>query len=569
MNAEKNDELNLSTLRVEDLQLLHSISQENRKEFIRFIDSLKIPKLSAVDWWITAPVSRNPYASDLYLHLCLILLVKKRLSSGAHFQTIVAPSKAMAKALRNIPELKKVKIRYAIKVRRSLPFRWIRETVNNVRFVFRTFFALRNAGTHPLGPIFLVGTYIYPASFKNGIFHDRHFPQIFETLLKQNNSSLWFFPTFYDIIDYHKIVDEMQKSGLHFLIREKYLKINDYLFALMHPLRVLLKRKKISLFKGLDISSLVLSDLYRNLCYGFSINGLLNYRFAFRLAQAGVQLQGILDWYENQSHSRGWILGSHRFYPNVKITGYLGFPLMPGYLCIYPTPREVQERVIPDEIGVIGSGYIEMLKEFINQEIVFSAPALRFRNLWDTWSDRACKERLIVGIALPVVENTAEEMLQMVYESLKLCDDGLKVTFLVKGHPAVRTERLKEISNRYLNGYSYSISESTFTEFAHTIDLMIGTASSTCFESIIMGISTIILANRHGFSIYPVLPDVPQELAMVCFSVEELKNALIEIIDRGTNRKSWEQKGQVLRDKYCHPVSTETIDSFLKRIGIL
>ena len=89
-----------------------------------------------------------------------------------------------------------------------------------------------------------------------------------------------------------------------------------------------------------------------------SIEGLLRYRFARRLKEAGVKLKRIVEWFENQEIDHGAVSGWLTFHPDTKVVGYQGFLASNNYLCMFPLEVERALGLLPHVVGVMGPALV-------------------------------------------------------------------------------------------------------------------------------------------------------------------------------------------------------------------
>ncbi|GAH39931.1 unnamed protein product, partial [marine sediment metagenome] len=238
----------------------------------------------------------------------------------------------------------------------------------------------------------------------------------------------------YGIKKYKKVFAEMRKSKQNFLVKEDYLEFKDYLFALLYPLRVNKLKIKYKDFSGLDIYPLVREEMANDRVSHSSIYSLLNYRFSRRLKENGVKLRIIINWFENQIIDHGFNSGFRKYYPESKLIGYLGVPLLDNYLSLFPTEQERICAVIPKEINVIGKGYINMVKEFCPDLQVKVAPAFRYSKVWNKRNYFPDKYKCSILVALPILTDESDEIIDIVLEAahsinIKNC------IFKIKLHP--------------------------------------------------------------------------------------------------------------------------------------
>jgi hypothetical protein len=345
-----------------------------------------------------------------------LLVLKNKIEEGDYYNEIIVDSLALKKAI------EKNYYKYHFKVNSkgiSTPHSYLRK-INSYFKVFKQILsrllAARLTSKYKRivktdRTLTLLDVFIFSNSFSGGIYLDRYYPKLLEYLDSNEKESTYYVPTFYGIKNYRKIFTELRKSQQNFLIKEYYLKLGDYLFALLYPFRLNKLKIKYRDFLGLDIYPLIKEEMANDRVSHSSIYSLLNYRFSARLKESGVKLRVIVNWFENQVIDHGFNSGFRKYYPESKLIGYLGAPLLKNYLSLFPTEQERICAVIPEEINVIGNGYINMVKEFCPDLQVKIAPAFRYSEVWNRRNYFPDKNKLSILVALPILIGESDEIM--------------------------------------------------------------------------------------------------------------------------------------------------------------
>jgi len=315
-------------------------------------------------------------------------------------------------------------------------------------------------------------------------------------------------------------------------------------------------------FKGFDISPLIKEEISNDKVSNSSISGLLNYRFVKRLNYSGIKVKTFINWFENQSIDHGYNIGFRENYPEVNLIGYLGFPPQNNYLSLYPTEQERLFKVIPKEVKVIGSGYINMVKQFCSDLTVKTAPALRHVNIWNERKIYPEKGKFVLLIALPIITSESDEMINLVSDSAKLIGiDNL--FFQIKPHP---TQDLKILKNKWSEKLmpNFDFISGDFNTCIESANILISSTSSACLETIAKGIPVIVIASKSGLTQLVIPGEIKQDIWKLCYSSEDMRKAILFYMNKENNiNKDYEKIGLEVRKKYFEPVTKKSVRSFL------
>jgi hypothetical protein len=388
---------------------------------------------------------------------------------------------------------------------------------------------------------------------------------LIDNLTKKERETIFFVPTWFGMRwrDINSILREVRGSERNFLLKEDYLKGQDYLYAGMHFFRVrhLCKKSRSLYFSGMDIFPLVREEIKSAVGFGQGFWALLNYRFAFRLKKRSVQLRLVIDWFENQGIDKGWNFGFRTFFPKIRTKGYQGFYATDYYMCICPIKAEAEGMVIPDEIAVIGKGAIRTALKYYSDFPVSVAPAFRFQHLWKEREHRKNLDRYVILVALPIVIKDAIMILKILLKIAKFLERDIQVW--IKPHPTTSVDSIKTKLNSELPE-NFQFVKGDFFDHLGQADLLISTMSSTCLETLAKGIPVVIIGNDTGLTYNPVPSSIDSDIWRLCYGPQELaeairfyKNRTIEQVQRH------EEQGRRIKENYFEPATREGIRRFL------
>ena len=568
--------IDLDNLTPELNALFNDSASEIRNEFNALIEQLSLPNVRNIDWIVSTLASRNKYFSPLFIRCCRLAFVKRLIDDGHNVREIVLADRPLAELLqahfrqqgRNIAV--RCTERFLARGRRLI--RPIRQyAVASVLLCLRCLGRSRawHSRTMPSEPIVLIDTFVLnnggdEGGIVNDAYKDRYYSGLWEQLTDEEKRQVFFVPTIVGFRNPWRAFNSIRRVNFPFLISDDYLTVGDYLYILGYPFRALMLDLPDVAFRGFDLTN-VINQERSSTCTDFiSLLGLLNYRFADRLAQHHVRVRLLIDWYENQVMDRGMIVGFHRFHSATKIVGYQGY-VIATTLHIYTHPNRTEQigQAVPDVVAVTGRGLVEDIREFCPDVCVDVAPGFRFQKLWrkrELWPDSL---RFTVLVALPInLDDSAHILRELTNDPGMLEDPNLR--FAVKPHPTNNPQQIR----RLLPGTwpeSLEILTGDFHDCLEKSNLLITNASSVSLEALAKGVPVIVIAPATGILQNPIPKAIDPNLWAVCGNAVEL----VEQVRRFQKRKSVTsdgiaQTGEELRREYFEPVTRLTVASFLE-----
>jgi len=560
--------LDISNLSLKNIKILNNISNNIKKDFNALTEELLNSTDKSIYWLVNSTTSRNPYWSNIYLNICYLVLIKQLLKENSAIEKIIVPNSELKKVL--IDYLKRNKISIKVISNQSLrkkiknkmrPF--YNFLVNIYRFILMWISRdKRRKESIPTDhKITLIDTFFLSSMFKNGKYSDRYYNGLLEYLSDDEKKSIYFVPLILVKTGFKKIIKIAEKSNINFLFKEDYLKLSDYFFALVGPFKIRRINFNKFKFKDFNIGPVLQSDFRYHIFE--SVFSILNYRFFRRLKENKVKLRLVVNWFENQPIDHGFNKGIKDFYPETYSIGYQGYIKATDYnFYIQPTKYENENGIIPDAIAVVGDGLKKQIKIFCSKLNVITAPAFRFKGIWDLKEIHKIDGKKIVLVALPITIKESIEILELVINAVKMGEYD-NIEFQIKSHPALGTNKLKSKFANLPNNFEFI--DGDFKDCLTKTTVMLGNASSTCLESLALGIPVVIIGSQSGLTQNPIPENVNKDIWKICYTPEELSDAINHFLNiSDEERDNLTKIGEEIRSMYFEPVTRESVREFLR-----
>ena len=563
----KNKVLNLQELSFENVELLNSLSEETAIELEKVIAEISEGYGDNLDWLLSSVVSRDIFAGDFFFNLCLFNLAKRKLSED-DYQLILVGNKGLKKALAKYLEETKIQVRIEpVKPKNN----WkviLKNRIKPAYLLYHLFSSwvfsriyLFDKRLLPEKELNIIDCFVIDDNFKDFADKNRYFPGITRYLNPSERERTFFSPNFFGTLNYRKLFREARENREVFIFKEEFLTAEDYYRAFFHAFRVRNLIKKYKWESPIEI--LFREELMKNRFNLNSALAILNYSFFKRLKEKRVKLGLVLDWFENQSVDKGFNLGVNTFFPEAKHGGYQGFPLIPNYIHLYPTDYEKKNKLIPDEILVMGEGLKENIKRFSRGISVDVAPAFRFSYLWNERRSYPDNNFFQILISLPMAWGDCYEMCEIIAEVIPFLKDE-EVVLKIKPHPTAKREKVKRLFQIF-NINEEHLVDGDFSEIIEKTNLLISRESSTCLETLARGIPVIVLGNRKGLDFNSIPREITGDIWQKCFDAKELREKIQFYFDRREQEGLFAEQGKRIRGKYFSPLSVEGVERIFSK----
>ncbi len=560
--------LDISNLSLENVKILNYISNNIKRDFNALSEELINSTDKSIDWLVNSTTSRNPYWSDIYLNICYLALIKQLLRENKAIEKVIVPNSELKKVL--IDYLKRNKINIKVVSSQSLkkniknkirPFYNFMENIYRFILMWVSRDKRRKESIPTDHKITLIDTFFLSSMFKNGKYSDRYYNGVLEYLTDDEKKRVYFVPLILVKTGFKKIMRIAEKSDENFLFKEDYLKLSDYFFALVSPFRIRRINFSKFKFKEFNIGPILQRDFRRHIFA--SALSILNYRFFRRLKENKVKLRLFVNWFENQPIDHGFNKGIKDFYPETHSIGYQGYIISTDFnFYVQPTKYETENGIIPKAIAVVGDGLKKQIKRFDSTLNVITAPAFRFKSVWDLTEIQKINNKKIILVALPIAMKESIDILELVVSVVKMGEhDDIK--FQIKAHPVLDVNKLKSKFGNLPNNFEFI--EGNFKDCVAKAKIMIGNTSSTCLETLAIGIPVIIIGSQSGLTQNPIPENVNKDIWTICYTPEELSDAISHFLNiSNEERDNLKKIGEEIRAMYFEPVTREGVRKFLR-----
>lgn len=537
-------------------------------EYSFYIDNLSINYKENIDWWVSSVASRNTIQSTSFLNLSYLLYFDALKRDNVKIDLVLCYSKGLKKSLdkliknKNYSKTKtyvikekgiKNKLRKSIIKHFNHVFRFITESIKLEYYAHQS---------KPLdkkkydNDLFLVDVFVLNNSFQKEKFVDRYYADFLKSV---KTSNLIYIATLIITKDYKNNFRKLRNSDIPFLIKEDYLRIRDYLWALFHFFRFLRLPKYYYTFNSLPVFNIFQEDALNNLTSDSTFNALLIYRLIKRIKEERIRISLLIDWFENQNVDKALNLSMHKNYPNTKTVGYQAFTVSSNYLCVQPTKIEQRYGIIPDTIAVSGKESVNYIKTINKKLDVILAPAFRFQHIWS--NNNNINEEQRIQISLPIMMSESLEILDLLKKVIPKV--SVKLKFAIKPHPVSDKNRIEQFLKHNKMEY-IPIWDNAFSECLKKTNLLISSTSSVIIETISKGIPVIVIGSQSQITHNPIPSSVDNRIWSLCYC----SNEVIEKINYYTSidnlmKLEFIKIGKDIKENYFEPVNNITVPKFI------
>ena len=521
--------LNFDKMSIFQLKTFNSIPSKIHYDFNKLTeDILKSTSFKVADLFSLA-VSRHPYQSPFF-DICIKLeMASLYLAEGISFKKIITSDLELYKILNK----SNLDCKLEFKETKNIDYFFgsVFHIIKRIsRILLITFNELlsrdksRISKLLSLSSVTLIDTFMLPNSISSKRYLDRYYNGLFTYLDDNTKKNTFYLPHInanYSRSDLKKVYIN---SDENIVFKHDFLKVSDYIQAIF-----LLSKHKVHnnskfYFKNFNITNFIKKNIKNEKFNSSSFWALLNYFFIKRLKQNKIKLESFINWNENQPIDKGLVRGIHDFYPKIVVKGYRAFIVSTDYnLYLMPTQFEVDNKVIPDEIIVTGSGLVDQVRGFCENIKVSVGPAFRFQDI--NKPTRFLKNKKSILVALPIGFDDSVNIINSLIEIQKYIKfDYYK--FIIRPHPTNSIESL-QLRIRDIGKINYCWSKGDFRDNVLDSFLLISNTSSTLLESLAYGVSVIIVGSNKSITQNPIPKTIDKRLWSIVYNAKDLANKII------------------------------------------
>jgi len=342
-----------------------NIDETHREKFLReYIDLVSNAgkELNSRIWWATDIASKNRFTSKLAQILQQFLEIAQAIKNNDYEQLlIINPSWVILPSLRRILESNKVKVDcrgvFANKWR-ELSLRYLRRALGIFYHIFRTWwravYARKALGKRLRGisvdkPHYIMKTFIYDHSFRDGVYHDAFFGRLPEFIKSRNNLLL------YACIlgDYKKCIGDIANCKEYLIVPlEFFLSLVDILETVKSWIFDKVKLRKNIYFFGYEVGELVNNELLRT-AKGVQFYQFLHYWSTKKLLKQ-IKVEVLLLTHENNPWERMCTLAARDSSSKTKVLWYQNTVIPQAAASMFLGQEEAKVCPLPDLILTLG-----------------------------------------------------------------------------------------------------------------------------------------------------------------------------------------------------------------------
>jgi hypothetical protein len=557
-------------------RLLEEVANEIRSEHVKWIDEINQKYGSELEWWFGNVASRNIYQSDLFQYCCYLVLLERLWKHPTKKPSlIVVDSPSLALAIYRWALEKKIHIsikgQYKIFPKKFIAYgkfgmRWLDFIIVTIMRMLASVVLNENDiidKSHSCDMV-MINTFVDDSSISHaGTFHDRYFPYLYEYLEKHNKIIL-IHPVFHGFhFNFFPIFKKISCSRNDFIIQEKYLKLEDYIYTLLHPIQLLRQNLLVSEFHDFNLTEIIHEDQMKADVQNI-LQAILTFRLMQRLKMNELKLHLFIDWYENQTLNRAIVAGVHHAFPGVKTIGAQIFLHYPNFISLSPTQSESKAGIVPDILLTTSPYQCGLARAFYPSLNCIPAAALRYAHVF-TEEKRSTaisdSHKKIIHVLTSFNHDETFELLQMIQDIMKGLGD--EVIVYVQFHPDIRKEEISKQYPEIQKDSRYTIFYGSLSDGIRDASVVVSKGSSSIVEAIAKGTPAIFVGNQNKLNLNP-LAGISTPLFAECYSNDELRVALLKYLNLSDNeRNEYRNLGKSIRDMFFLPVNEDTLTPFL------
>ena len=414
-----------------------------RKRFVDWIGQISHDHKEDYSWWMKLPSSRDPYKSDLFKNI-LILLILKDKNLLRKIKQIIFENKHIYKSatIDNKINLEKLKIKiknknYLFKLFSSVIF-------SIVNFIIIKIFTKKHINSNKN---YVLINNILDTKDK---IHDYVFPELLKILEKKKKNHVYFVPNFLvhkNLINHYKNIKILSKQKYIFI--ENLISFSEFKNCILNLLfnkKINFNNKKFKNFLMIDCSLLIGYEYNCKKDFYSEFQSKIKIIFIKKLSEYNYKISKTVSRFENQAIDRSWFYGFRKYFPKIKNFGFQGFLYYPHLLNQSPTVYEEKAKVLPNEILVPGKLALKHRKEFFKDIKLKVGPSFKKFSV-----NKKKKEKKIYKftVALCGIYSLDKSLISWVVYVLSI-NSNIKVT--IKAHPMLSIQKFNNlISKKLLN----------------------------------------------------------------------------------------------------------------------
>jgi hypothetical protein len=551
---------------------LQEVVASLRKDIVSWVDE-NLTGLSGEEW-ILSPLYKNPFATNVVLHLCWLRVIANAAGDRETGREVVVVTRSLA-LLETIRRLcadrhiglrcvgaRRFRLEHAIRNGKGVVRTLLRTTaflyrIHLVRWILGSEYKRRLAATDLLLGMFLLEGDLSPT----GEFNDRrYFPGLLGWYASRGfRPSVY--PACFEIpfTRWASLYRRIRASAQAFIPFELFVTPGDLARSCWVCARKAFRRQRpLTPFLGIDVSPLGWVPQFRTALD--SLLPILLLDAPRRMYHAGVRPKWFITWFENQPFEKATTLAFERMQPRCRVVAVRQYSFIRNWLSQYTTAAEIKAGVSPGENWICGRALRDEAAMYDDTELYRIVPALRYAHLFR--SNGRAQEGQSLGVLLT---HSWAESLHILHSVLDVVREtaGAFDAVRVRPHPSCGIDALRSaLADRKDEAQHLCWESGRFEELLHASRLIVSAGTSAALEAVCAGIPVVIIGKPAGLTMNP-LEAVDRRLWRVANTLEELRAVLAAWTPHPMSLAERTALGRQIRDARFEPVTEETMMRFL------
>ena len=492
------DQLNLSQQQVKKFD---DISLKNKNKVEKLLEQIFLKTNKDPKWLLTPLFGRDYFQSDFLRDLNFLSLVnyyvKKKKCKIIKVESFFL-KKIIQKKYKNINIISKNILKNLFFIFLNLFLSFLKIFIYSIQMLLLK--DNNRAEKFKNKNINLIETF-FSKNLYNQNYKERYHKNIYSKFPKKIKEKSFFFPVNLSIFYIKKYLDILKGKKIKFIHPLDFLKFKDYIYSIFLVSKLGDLNSGNFFFEKFNINKLIKYHIFISKFNFSTFIASINYFFIKRLKQKKINIEIILDWYENQIIDKGLCLGKNHFSPKTILKGHMGY--INDFRKIYyytPTILEKKKECLPDEILLISKGIYEKFYKKFNYLNFKLVPAIRNQKIFNFKFNKTIISKikvLIICSANTQENNFIFNILNKIYQKI----DFKKFNFIIKLHPNTK------INSELKNKKNIKISNNQFYNLLNTSDVVISGGTTATIEAKILNKKIILIGNNQGITLNPLFED--------------------------------------------------------------
>jgi len=510
------------------LRLFNELKQEVLSDYNSISSELQSLGKEDICWLTSNLASRNVNFSQILYYLNCILFLECCKKQNISFEKIITKDKVLYKTLKDYYPTEFIKGKSANK---SDAFLKLKVFVSYLLWCFNAFRSRskeRKDKLKGVSNLTFVDAYI---AKKTNKYQDRYYGSVVNKLSFDDRKRVYFLIQYLPIPNKNDIKEICKNSDENIVFLFDFLKAQDYIASLFSKLRSYFKFRSNFYYKGISLKY-ILKDAFdkQDINYYFSC-GILWERFFYRLKVEDIKLRTFVDWFENQSCDKACYYSAYKYFPSVKMHGFIGFI---GDFKIFPhnlaTNEELRLHIAPSHLFLCNKAMRDEYLYSGYEGKLSLAPTFRADKIWETKRNFDNNGVFTILVPLSLVHYEVEFKIDFFKNYVdKYRPNDCEV--IIKPHPVYPMNQLMELIG---DSKHIKVETGDIYEYLKLSDVVVGSNSTTLYESLALGIPILSLCDMKGKLKVNKPNSVKDEMWYEITDIEDISGAVskIKILDR-------------------------------------